>query len=339
MATALASRSTNPNFYITGDIPLKTNKLKAVIAAAALCASTAWAQSSVTIYGLIDQAIGKNIGTPGIGIRDSSGSRLGFSGQEDLGGGMKTFFVLETRFSPDTGVGSTPLFQGGSWVGVSGDWGKVTLGRQWSVAFLKTQLPSDSFEMDTISGVNYGTVGCGGAGGCTSGFWMDNAVTYEHSVGAFSFGVQAGVDKPTAAGSSRPFSLGVSYGDGPWYLAYGYEAHNSASGAGGQAKWHQATANYDFGPAKLITGFGAGEDNAGAKRRNMVLGVAVPVGGAGKVTGQINRHTESGDAVVSQLGLGYQYTLSKRTTLYTTVARDSKSTSKMGYDLGIRHTF
>jgi hypothetical protein len=48
---------------------------------------------------------------------------------------------------------------------------------------------------------------------------------------------------------------------------------------------------------------------------------------------------QAGATVVSQVALGYQYALSKRTTLFTTVTRDSKSASKSGYDLGILHTF
>ena len=321
---------------------MKNIKVLTALGGLVLSASTVWAQSSVSVYGLIDQAVGKNIGSTEKVLTDSLGSRLGFRGEEDLGNGAKVFFVLEHRLSPDTGAAQTPFFKGGSWVGVSGDWGKVTLGRQWSVAFLKTQYPSDPFGMTTVAGINYGTVGCGGAGGCVGGFWMDNAVTYERSFGGLSVGVQAGVDKAVATPSARrPLSFGISYGDGPLYLAYGYESHNSVfstQGVGGDAKWHQATANYDFGAAKLVTGFGSGKDNTGADRRNLVLGVVVPVG-PGKAIAQFNRHKESGSTVVSQVGLGYQYPLSKRTTLYTTLTRNGKSASKSGYDVGLLHTF
>lgn len=311
-------------------------------AALALTASTAWAQSSVTIYGLLDQAVGKNIGATQKGVFDSTGSRLGFKGEEDLGGGMKASFLLEHRFSPDTGAAGTPYWRGGSWVAVGGDWGKVTLGRQWSQAFLKSQYASDPFGMSTVAGVNFGTVGCGGSGGCVGAFWVDNAITYENAIGGFAFGVQMAGERPDFAGAERPFNFGVSYGDGPLYVGYGYEAHESVFstlGAGGEAKWHHATFNYDFGVAKLITGFGTGRDNAGNKRRNMVVGVTAPVSAAGKVIGQVNRHQQAGATVVSQVAVGYQHALSKRTTLFTTLTRDSKAASKSGYDLGILHTF
>lgn len=314
--------------------------LRTGLAIAACTAGAAWAQSSVTIYGLVDQAVGKNIGSTAKGVFDSTGSRIGFKGEEDLGGGLKASFLMEMRFSPDTGVSSTPFFKGGSWVGLGGGWGKVTLGRQWSQAFLKSQYASDPFGMSTVAGVNFGTVGCGGSGGCVGAFWVDNAVTYENSIGGFSFGVQV-AEKPAFAGAKHPFNFGVAYSDGGLYLGYGHERHESVFstlGAGGNAEWNHATANYDFGAAKLITGFGWGHDNNNAKRRNAVVGVVVPMG-AGRIIGQANRHQQAGVTVVSQVAAGYQYALSKRTTLFATVTRDSKSASKSGYDLGVIHTF
>lgn len=317
------------------------NYVKWAVAGAALLAGGASAQSSVSIYGLVDQAVGKNIGSTAKGVFDSTGSRIGFKGEEDLGGGLKASFLAEMRFSPDTGMSSTPFFKGGSWVALgSNDWGKLTLGRQWSQAFLKSQYASDPFGMSTVAGVNFGTVGCGGSGGCVGAFWVDNAITYEHAIGGFSFGVQT-AEKPAFAGAQRPFNFGVAWSGGPLYLGFGHESHESvfsALGAGGDAEWNHATANYDFGVAKLITGYGWGHDNNNDRRRNTVVGLTVPVG-AGRIIGQMNRHQQAGVTVVSQVAAGYQYSLSKRTTLFATVTRDSKAASKSGYDLGVIHTF
>src|SRR5438034_827122 len=85
-----------------------------------LCAATAQAQSSVTIYGLVDTGITYtnkvlNTTTSQSGSKFSvhpgamQGSRLGFRGVEDLGGGMKALFVLENGFAVDTGT----MLQGG----------------------------------------------------------------------------------------------------------------------------------------------------------------------------------------------------------------------------------
>jgi predicted porin len=250
------------------------------VAALCLAAGAASAQSGVTIYGLVDQAVGKNIGSSAKGVFDSTGSRVGFRVVEDLGGGLSASFLLEHRFSPDTGQAASTFWKGGSWVALGGSWGKVTLGRQWSQAFLKSQYASDPFGMSTVAGVNFGSVGCGGTGGCAGAFWVDNAITYEQSIGGFSFGVQA-AERPDFTGAKRPFNFGVSYEDGPLYVGFGHESHESVFstlGAGGDAKWNHATFNYDFGVAKLVTGFGSGHDNTGAKRRNAVVGFTAPLG-------------------------------------------------------------
>jgi predicted porin len=311
------------------------------LAVLALSASSAWAQSSVSIYGLVDLAIARQIGSTSTEQIDNAGSRLGFRGEQQHSGGAKTFFNLESRFSPVNGKVSDPFFQGGAWLGISDDWGKLTLGRQWSVAFLKTQYPSDTFGMTTLGGTNYGTVGCGGAGGCAGGFWMDKAITYEHGFGGLNFGIQTAVGKPgaTAPGSARPFSVGASYSSGDLYLAYGHEAHNSASGIGGKAKWDHFTANYKFGAVALHTGYGTGKDNTGATRSNFIVGAVIPVG-AGKLTGSVNRHKDAQTTPVSQVSLGYSYPIYKQTTLYTTVTNNSKAAkNKSGFDVGLLYTF
>jgi len=118
---------------------------KAALAVAVLAASTsaAWAQSSVTLYGIVDAAVrytsNANPGTsdktmvPG----GMSQSRLGVNITEDMGGGVKALANLEHRFSSDTGaVGSTTDFWRQAWVGLqSNDFGQIRLGRQYNILF------------------------------------------------------------------------------------------------------------------------------------------------------------------------------------------------------------
>ncbi len=103
------------------------------------------AQSSVSIYGVIDVAVEHltNVGTAKEGINRMPNqtatvpSRLGFRGSEDLGGGLRAVFTLEMGYSADTGV----LGQGGrgfgrlAYVGFAGPWGSVTLGRNYTMLF------------------------------------------------------------------------------------------------------------------------------------------------------------------------------------------------------------
>jgi predicted porin len=299
--------------------------------AAALASGAAHAQSAVTIYGFVDQAVGKNPGVTGTHVLDSTGSRLGFKGEEDLGDGLKASFLLEERFSPQTGQAATPFFKGGSWVGLGGSFGKVILGRWWTQAFLKSEFASDPFGMGTV-GESFGTVGCGGPNGCVGAFWLDNSVSYEYSANGFSFGSQVAEAAP---GGKRPYNVGLSYEKGGLYLGYGHETTGDPG-----AKWDHATVNYDFGVVKLISGYGTGTDALGDSRRNLIVGFTAPLGSTGFLIGSYNQHKDAGVTVQSKTSLGYQYYLSKRTKLFATLTNDSEvATSKSGFDLGILHSW
>lgn len=325
------------------------------MAVLACSVSAAWAESSVTIFGFIDAAVGKDTGNPKNKILDEYGSRLGVKGERELGNGLTGSFYLEHRLDPQTGAsqgGSDTFWKGGSWVGLGGAFGKVTLGRWWSQAFLKSQYASDPFGMGTVD-ESYGTVGCGPNTGCVGAFWVNNSVTYEFSASGFSFGAQ--VAETPVGGTKRPANVGVSYSHGPLYLGLGYESGEaccSTAGTPNDATWTHATVNYDFGVVKLFSGLGVGRtntgnNNAGVKTKvsNIVVGFTAPVG-LGKVIGAYNQFKDdaavAGNSTVvrSKASLGYQYDLDKSTKLYATVSNDSKAaTSKTGYDLGLMYSF
>jgi GBP family porin len=110
---------------------------KTLLALAAIAASSAaFAQSSVTLYGVVDASLESVKGDDTV-TRVSSdnlaSSRLGFKGTEDLGNGLKANFVLESNMKMDTGAnggGSTRFFDRAAWVGVAGGFGELRLGRQ-----------------------------------------------------------------------------------------------------------------------------------------------------------------------------------------------------------------
>jgi predicted porin len=298
------------------------------MAALAACGG-AWAQN-VTIYGFLDQAVGKPAGSAVKQVLDSAGSRLGFKGEEDLGDGLKASFLIEHRFSPDTGEAGSPFWKGGSWVGLEGSFGKVMLGRWWTQAFLKSEFASDPFEMGTVN-LSYGTVGCGGPGGCVGAFWFNRSVSYENSFGGFSVGVQAAESDP---GGKRPYSVGLSYAAGGLYLGYGHETPGPQN-----AKWDHATVNYDFGAVKLITGFGTGTDALGDKRRNVVVGFRAPMG-PGVLIGSYDQHRDAGVTTLAKAAVGYQVPMTPNLKLFATIANDSKAaSSKQGYDAGLVYSW
>lgn len=238
-------------------------------------AGAAQAQSSVTIYGIVDTGVVYsskvvNAAANGTGSKFElksgvvQGSRLGFKGVEDLGGGLSAVFNLEAGFANDTGAQSVAgnLFNRKSVVGLAGGFGTVLLGRQTDFA-------------DTISA--YTSVA--DFGGVTNnvghnldrlqGFRTNNSVSYTtNNLSGFTgnvtygFGEQAG---QTSAGQS--FGLGGKYENGPLALGASYyqskagtTASDTTLGAvGGTStlngntaiKSFNLVASYQFGPARV----------------------------------------------------------------------------------------
>lgn len=115
-----------------------------ILTALGSIAASVHAQSTVTIYGVADTGIERvtNVGVVGSvtrmpGLTGLVPSRLGFRGVEDLGGGLKAVFTLENGFNLDDGTSGQGgrLFGRQSFVGLSGPWGAVTLGRQYTMNF------------------------------------------------------------------------------------------------------------------------------------------------------------------------------------------------------------
>ena len=123
--------------------------------------SLAWAQASVTLYGVIDTSI--EITNPGAGWAarmDSGayrGSRIGLRGSEPIGGGTNMLFVLENGFGATNGTLDTAgtLFNRQAWIGAGGPWGEMRVGRQYSPIYIPFKGGIDAFGAGTIaSGLN-----------------------------------------------------------------------------------------------------------------------------------------------------------------------------------------
>ncbi len=118
---------------------------KATFALAVLAASTtaAWAQSSVTLYGIVDVGVrytsnaNAGTGTKTVVPGGMSQSRLGVNVTEDMGGGLKALANLEHRLQSDTGAASSATdFWRQAWVGLqSSEFGQIRLGRQYNILF------------------------------------------------------------------------------------------------------------------------------------------------------------------------------------------------------------
>ncbi|WP_250517821.1 porin [Caballeronia sp. INDeC2] len=212
-----------------------------VILMAACGIGSAQAQSSVTLYGIIDEAIrfdthanrnGDHLFTMGSG-GELSGSRWGLQGTEDLGGGYKAIFQLEAGFTPNTGVSqqSTPngtarLFGRTAMVGLVSPFGTVTMGRQY------TLVHEMGYTHDIYAFSNYtGTTGFQGAG-LTGGGRLDNTVRYTSPVlygftlrGAYTFGQVAG----NVHQNSSP-AVSLTYEQGSLSVGAAYQIINNIGG-------------------------------------------------------------------------------------------------------------
>lgn len=316
---------------------------KSLIALAVLgaFAGAASAQSSVTIYGKLDLAIGKPAGTEDKQVMDNTGSRLGFRGVEDLGGGLKAVFGMEHRFSPDTGTqtNATNFWNGYSTVGLVTNFGMVNLGRQYTPAFIMMQNQIDPFGGDTVA--NGRDVGMR-FGGITK-VRVADSIRYDLSVAGFNFGASiaeaSAANGGGAAGAEdKPISLAANYAAGPFWVGVGYE--NPASD---EDKVWNVGGRYNFGFMTLAAGYGKGTTAAGADVKGWLIGATVPVG-AFDLKAMYATNKVDGGAELKKAGIGAHYNLSKRTKVYADAAKIGGTAtipleSKTGYDLGIQHNF
>jgi len=325
-------------------------------------AGAASAQSNVTIYGEIDLGLTKSNNGTTTAMNNGDNSRLGFKGTEDLGGGLSANFRAEIRFDADTGTtegnGTRPLFQGRTWVGLSGGFGAIRLGRDltpkqlaagdfdpWGAdrnrgafdpivmdaGYVSDPLnPQNGAENRWSNALFYSTPNMGG-------FKADLAVaTKENSEGTGGF-----------APVSHPYSVAATYANGPIGALAAYERNALQS-----AIW-QVGGSYDFGVAKLMgtyakttkdsgvivpAGIPAGV--AGLDAKAWTLGAKVPVG-IGRVLAAYGEEKPdaAGSTDIKKFAIGYEHPLSKRTFLYTDYINLKTTTRVNTFDVGINHVF
>ncbi|AJY12909.1 porin [Burkholderia dolosa] len=312
---------------------MKRTTLSMIAAAAFAAMPAAHAQSTVTLYGVIDTSItyvnhaqGSDnawmLGNSSAG--NLAGSRWGIKGSEDLGGGLKALFQLENGFDPSTGrqgQGSR-LFGRQAFVGLSSErYGTLTFGRQYDPLIDLVQ----GITADNYLGSVFATPG--DVDNYDNSFRVDNAVKYTSPVYAglqfaamYSFGGIAG-----STGAAQSYSAAVSYGNGPFSVAGGYfHATNSPASNGLRSGWTSSSDGTFDGPinsgyatahsigiarvaAQYAAGpftFGVGYSNAQYRRD------------ASSVFGS-NEHYNTGQGFVNYqatnallVGVGYSYTRS-----------------------------
>ena len=191
--------------------------MKKILAAGLLLApfTVAMAQSSVSLYGIVDAAVrrtnnegsGNNIGmsqTQMIG-GGMSQSRWGINVEEDLGGGSKALAFLENRFDADAGNSAigAPFFQL-SYVGLQGPYGRLTAGRQWNVLFDLVTSTYASFPYSPYMEAFKPEIGM------SMGARSDNMLKYTAEYGAFRGSLQYSLDEGNTVAANTPLSAANS---------------------------------------------------------------------------------------------------------------------------------
>ena len=342
---------------------------KSLIALAVLAASgAAMAQSSVTLYGVLDTGLTYSKGEESVyGMTHVGGnvnSRLGFRGVEDLGNGLKATFNLEAGMGVDDGNNymdkdsNGMAFRRTSTVGLAGNFGEVRLGRMLTSSYLAVSR-YDAF----------GDTGIGASlawNGTETGYAprTENAISYTSpNFSGFKIGAEYGFGEKQKARDSRYFGMGATYDNGPLSLGLGYDRLNSNTMDGLLAASDLKTVHlggaYNFGVAKLMAFYKESKVSNAPKFKTFGLGVSAPVGAAGEVRASYNNYKISDDnGKADQLSLGYVHNLSKRTALYGTYSYiknkdglDFELNGAMGgaglkdgekqhgLQLGIRHAF
>lgn len=336
---------------------------KSLIALAILgsVSGLAMAQSSVSIYGIVDMGLthssSEGVKRTGIDSGLQSGSRLGFKGTEDLGGGLKANFVLESGVNADQGgfgQGNT-AFGRQAWVGLESNAGALKFGRQHT-PFRNAVESIDPFNIGS-AGSALNIVATGGVIDR-----VNNAVTYElpsiqglTGAAQYSFG-ETNVSSSTNSG----VGLGLGYNLEALSLQLAYNNQNAVTsianvGVDLDVKDLLVGGTYDFGVAKahasysqrnIDSNFGKVEDS-----RSYLVGVSAPFGPHSLRASYIRNDVRNvSNADTTQMAVGYGYELSKRTNVYANYAHVSNdnnmalNVSSPGgsaniYQVGLRHRF
>lgn len=349
-------------------------------AAAVSCvAAGAHAQSNVSIYGIVDAGVVAERGgvagsvnkvTSGVG----SASRLGFKGTEDLGGGLKALFILESGIKVDTGesdvAGSIANRQ--ALVGLSSDqYGMLTFGRQKTTMYKALGEVGDPFGLG-YAGSSKNLFPLAGPNTRTSNTIAYATPSYQGLSGEVTYALGEQADNQSAG---RQYGAAISYSNGDLNARLVYNNRNSDSApAVKHDLGHNVllVANYDFKVVKAFFAYGVDKGFNSAvlpvvnaygykdapkpttDSHDLLIGATIPVGERGTImTSYIRKDDKQWDQDANQLGFGYSYAWSRRTSTYVayakihnkngagyTVGNDSEAGSgDSAFNLGIRHSF
>lgn len=337
-------------------------------------------QSGVTLYGIVSSAVrytsnldGRHNDQMALVSGGMVGSRFGLKGQEDLGGGRRAVFQLEAGIGSDDGrVGYNALFGRQAYMGLEGEWGSLTLGRQYNAlnnigwSFNPLSQGWGNFWSDPIY-----------LGGDIffQDYRVDNSVVYKRTMGPVSIQLDYGAgERPGSMARGTTLGGGVMYQRDGLAMGVAYDQRKDADG-GNTTRNYSAGGSYAWGKATAYVGhMGRRESATGARFAIAFAGLGYQLTPALHLSGAYYRYWQRGNVttqfqdVPALLGAGdadsialvADYALSKRTILYVEAdvvhARDGavgreteywagtpatgvEESTRVGVMVGMRHHF
>lgn len=348
--------------------------------AAGLLPAAANAQSGVTLYGIVSSAVRYTSNLDGFHNDQAAlvsggmvGSRFGLKGDEDLGGGNHAIFQLEAGIGSDDGrLAYGSFFGRQAFVGLSGDWGSVTLGRQYNAlnnvgwTFNPLSKGWGNFWSDPVylgGDIFY------------QDYRINNSVVYKRTTGPLTVQLDYGIgEQPGTLARGTTLGGGVLYQQGPLALGVAYDQRKQDDG-GNTRRNYSVGGSYAFGKATAYVGhMGQQESGSDARFGIAFIGMGYQLTPALHLSGAYYRYWQRGNVTTqfqdnpTQLGSGnadsiaavLDYSLSKRTVLYVeadavwardgVVGRETEywagtpaagvdSMTRVGVMVGMRHHF
>ena len=332
---------------------------KSLIALAALgaFAGAASAQSSVTLFGIVDTGVRAVKNGDGSTVKSLTNdglatSRIGFRGEEDLGAGLKAGFWLEAGLGLDTGAGgngasgvtAAKFFGRRSTVSLLGPFGEFRAGRDYVPTFSNLSAfdiygavgVGNILNLVNAAGLTTGAVGFTGALGSGAGTIVraDNSIAYflPRNIGGVYGSVMAaaGEGTNTTNGNNRYVGGRIGWAGGPVNVAAAY-GRTRIPGNDDFRVWNVGAA-YTLPVVKLTAMYHRADyEPAGLANRSLkvwAVGVNVPLG-LSEIRATYGRADMGGGTLVGlrneddarQVAIGYVYNLSKRTAVYADLGR------------------
>jgi general bacterial porin, GBP family len=320
------------------------NKSIAAVLALAVVPACAMSQTRLELYGRVDLSVNlhRHSETPSRPARNgtfisSDTSFWGLRGLEDLGGGNRAYFKLESGFNADTGGQSHPTayWNRETFVGLGhASYGALQLGSQYTPSLLLTA------KLDPFRRANTGAIqsllqqgGAAGIRGYAPQF--NNAAQYiSPTMGGLVARAMVAASEGAAPGGS-PAALSLEYVHDRLFAGVSYDNQRSTGAAAGQpARSHVkntatgAGATYRFDHFKLHAYYLRNRVEGTTGMTGGMLGISVPIG-AGEIQASVHRRSvdDPADSDARLVALQYVHFLSKRTWIYVGAARQENSGS------------